>query len=218
MYFASRMQAGRMLAAQIAKKYQHKKCSVLALDDGGVMVGAQVAKQLKAPLMLLSSAEIRLPREPDALAGITSGGDFAFNRSYSQGEIDELMSEYYHFVEQEKLTEMHILNHMLARGETVDRRLLKKYCIILVSDGLKTGFKLDLATEYLKPVEIDKLVVATPLASVSAVDRMHIVGDDLYCLSVIAEYLDTEHYYDEDDIPDHNTIIETLAKVVEHWK
>src|ERR1700727_1681004 len=100
MYFASRLQAGRMLAAQLTKKYRYENCAVVALDDGGVMVGAQIASELHCVLMLMLSSEINLPREPDAVAGITVGGTVAYNQRYSQGEIDELVGEYRGLIEQ----------------------------------------------------------------------------------------------------------------------
>jgi len=82
MYFASRLQAGRVLASQLVKKYRFENCAVVALNDGGVMVGAQIARQLHCVLMMLLSAEIDLPREPDAIAGITSEGNFSYNQKY----------------------------------------------------------------------------------------------------------------------------------------
>ncbi|HVX58021.1 MAG TPA: hypothetical protein VHA37_09960, partial [Candidatus Saccharimonadales bacterium] len=93
MYLASRVQAGRMLAGQLAKKYRYENCAVVALDDGGVVVGAQIATQLHCVLTLLMSAEITLPREPTAIAGITASGTLSYNHSYSEGEISELAGE-----------------------------------------------------------------------------------------------------------------------------
>ena len=133
-----------MLASQIARKYQNEKCAVLAIDDGGAMVGAQIASAIHCPLMLLSSAEIMLPREPQALAGITGGGQMTYNRSYSDGEIDELVSEYYGLIEQEKLTEMHMLNHMTGMGETTKRELLtenQKFYSELIYYSRMRGYK-----------------------------------------------------------------------------
>jgi putative phosphoribosyl transferase len=218
MYFASRLQAGRMLAAQLAKKYRYENCAVIALSDGGVMVGAQIASQLHCVLTLLQSAEINLPLEPDAIAGITDNGSLAYNHKFSQGEIDEMVSEYYGLIEQEKLTRMHELNHLLGGGGVIQKNLLKGHNVILVSDGLKTGFALDLAAEFLKPIAIEKLIIATPFASVAAVDRMHIVADEIYCLNVIADYIDTNHYYDKQDIPDHDTVIKTIKGIILNWK
>lgn len=218
MYFASRQQAGRMLADRMFKKYGGQKCAVLALSDGGVMVGAQIALKLHCVVTLLVSEEIMLPREPDALAGITQSGAMAYNQRYSQGEINELLGDYYSVVEQEKLVKMHDMNHMLGSKGTVERRLLQHHNVIVVADGLKSGFPVDLAAEFLKPVSIKKLIVATPFASVKAVDRMHVLADDLYCLNVVEDYLDTDHYYEKKDIPDHQTVIKTVGELIKKWQ
>lgn len=219
MYFASRLQAGRMLAERLTKKYRYENCAVMALDDGGVMVGSQIASALHCVLTMLLSDEINLPREPEALAGITSSGAVTFNTPrYSEGEINELMGDYYNVVEQEKLQKMHEMNHLLGSGGTIDKRLLKGRNIIIVTDGLKTGFPVDLAAQFLKPISIEKLVVATPLASIQAVDRMHVLADDLYCLSVVEDYMDTNHYYDKQDIPDHQKVVKTIENVILKWR
>jgi putative phosphoribosyl transferase len=207
-----------MLAAQLAPKYRYENCVVVALNDGGVMVGAQIATALHCALMMLLSEEIKVPREPDAIAGITSEGSFTYNPVYSSGEIEEMTSEYFNLIEQEKLTHMHHMNELLGSGGMMRKDLLKGHNVILTADGLANGFLLDLAEEFLKPIDTEKIIVATPLASVSAVDRMHIVADDIYCLSVPGEFMDVDHYYDKQDIPDHETVVKTLEDIVLHWK
>lgn len=218
MYFASRVQAGRMLAAQLTKKYRYENCAVLALGDGGAMIGAQIAVELHCILTMLASAEIKLPREPQPIAGITAGGVMTYNHDYSEGEIAELVGENYGLIEQEKLVEMHNLNQLVGSGGTVDKKFLKAHNVIVVSDGLKTGFEVDLAAEFLKPIAIEKLVVATPLASVPAVDRMHVLADDLYCLTVVEDYIETDHYYDDNDVPDHEKVLEIISGIVLKWE
>src|SRR5258708_4155225 len=102
MYFASRTQAGRMLASQLTPKYSNEKCAVLALGDGGVVVGAQIATELHCVLTLLLSEEITLPRELEAIAGISQDGSLSYNSALSSYERDDLTSEYYQYLEQEK--------------------------------------------------------------------------------------------------------------------
>ncbi len=70
---------------------------------------------------------------------------------------------------------------------------------------------------YLKVVDLKKLVIATPLATVKVVDRMHVAADDLYCLSVVDDYITTDHYYDENDVPDHEVIIKTLQEFIKSF-
>ena len=207
-----------MLASQLVHKYRYENCAVVALNDGGVMVGAQVAHQLHCVLMMLLSAEIDLPREPEAIAGITSEGNFSYNQKYSSGEIDEMVSEYHGVIEQEKLVQLHKMTELLGRGGMVRKDLLKGHNVILVTDGFKSSFLLDMAMEFLKPISIERLIIATPLASVQAVDRMHIVADEIVCLDVLEELNDVDHYYDKQDIPDHETVVKTIEDIVLHWK
>ena len=217
MYFASRLQAGRMLASQIAPKYRYENCAVVALNDGGVVIGAQIAMQLHCIITLLLSKNIQLPRENDSIAGITASGNFAFNKQYTDSEIDEMVSEYHGLIEEEKLNQLHSLNRSTNNQPLIEPRLLMHRNVILVSDGLQNSMELDLALEYLKPINIEKLIVATPLASVPVIDKIHIMADAVFCLSVIEDYISTDHYYDQRDIPNHQKIIDTIENIVLHW-
>jgi putative phosphoribosyl transferase len=218
MYFASRMQAGKLLAAQVAANYKGEDSSVLAMSDGGVVVGMQIAVQLRAPIGMLLVDEIELPRENVSVAGITQDGSFAYNQAFSSGEMDELVSEYRGVIEQQKLEKLHELHALVGDNNLFRRDLLDNRNIVLVSDGLPSGFEIDLALTFLKKVPYKKFVIVTPLASIKAVDRMHILADDIYCLSAIEDYIDTDHYYDTKDIPPHDVVVQTVAGIVKNWR
>jgi putative phosphoribosyl transferase len=218
MYFSNRAQAGRMLASKLEGKYRYENCAVVAIDDGGAVVGAQIAATLHCVLTLVNSASIHLPMEPEAVAGITSDGVVAYNPAYPLSELEEMLAENRSFVEQEKLRHIHELNRMVGGVGTIDKKLLKGQNIIVVSEGLKTSFQVELVYEFLKPVAIERLIFAVPLASVPAVDRMHILGDEIYCLDVIEDYRDNNHYYDKNDIPPHDKIVKIIEELVLKWK
>jgi putative phosphoribosyl transferase len=218
MYFKSRVDAGQKLAEPIAKKYQGEQCAVVGLSDGGVMVGAQIAMKLHCVLTMLVSEAIELPRENTAIAGIAQDGSISYNSAYSPGELEDLLSEYHGFFEEEKMQKIRTMHSLMGHSGLIRKDLLREHVVILVSDGLSNGFSLDIAAEFLKPIHMKKLVIATPLASVKAVDRMHILADDLYCLSVVEDYIDTNHYYDTQDVPSHELVVKTIEQIVKHWK
>lgn len=218
MYFKSRETAGKLLASQVAKRFAHEPTAIVALNDGGVIVGMQIALRLRAVVTLLLSETIDLPRELTSLAGITSDGAFSYNHAYAQGEIDELVMEYHNFIDQQKMQRMHDMRHSIGREELLRRELLEDRVVILTSDALFDGFTLDLAFEFLKPIKTRKVIVATPLASVMAVDRMHILADGIFCLNVLSEFMDTNHYYTAKDMPEHEIVIETVQHIVKHWR
>ena len=145
-----------MLASQILPKYQDKQCAILALNDGGAMVGIEIAKQLNCVLTLLLGSDIVLPREPEVFAGINSDGRVTYNPAYSEGEQNELNGEYFGLIEREKMLGMHKLNQLVGKDGQVNRRLLTDHNVIIVSDGMKDGFALDMAMQYLKPISTKK--------------------------------------------------------------
>ncbi len=218
MYFKSRVEAGQKLADLVDKKYHGQQCAVVGLSDGGVMVGAQISLRLGCVLTMLLSDTIELPREDVAIAGISQDGSISYNTAYSPGQLEDFMGEYHGFIEQEKLSKIHEMHELVGRGGLIRKDLLRDHIVILVSDGLTNGFSLDIAAQFLKPIHTTKLVVATPLASVQAVDRMHILADDIFCLSVVEDYINTDHYYDKQDVPSHELVIKTIEQVVSHWK
>ncbi len=218
MYFKSREAAGRLLASQITKRYSQEPCAIVALNDGGVVAGMQIAQKLHCVVMMLATAMIKLPREEKVLGGITADGTFAYSTMYAKPYIEELTAEYHNFIEQEKLHRINEMHRVSGEGDLIRRDLLEKCHIILVSDGLWDSFSLDLAFEFLKPIDYRSVIVATPLASIPAVDRMHVMADDIYCLNVIEDFFGTDHYYDVQDVPPHEKIIATIEQMVKSWE
>ncbi|MCA9324772.1 hypothetical protein KDA23_01745 [Candidatus Saccharibacteria bacterium] len=217
MYFSDRTQAGRMLASQLMPKYRYENVAIVALSYGSVVVGAQIAAKLHCSINLLLSEDINIPQEPEAVGSVAQDGSFTYNNAYSSYVLGELQAEYYQYIEQQKMTKLQEMHRLVGSGGTIRKDLLRGRHIILVSDGLKNGHSLDLAVQYLKPVATEGIVVATPLASVPAVDYMHVLSDDIYCLSVVDNYLDTDHYYENNDVPDEPKIIQTIEKIVLNW-
>lgn len=217
MYFSSRTEAGQKLAAQLVPKYRYENCAVVALSDGGVIVAAQIAMQLHCVLTMLLTEQITLPGEPDPVASVNQDGGFVYNNMFSTGQLEEFTGEYHNLIEQEKLEKLHEMNRLLGQSGLIRKDLLRGHNVILVSDGLSSGFSLDAAADYLKPVKSEKIIVAVPIASVPAVDRMHVLADEIYCLSVLENYMTTNHYYRDNALPSHEVIVKTIQDIVLQW-
>lgn len=217
MYFNSRTEAGKELADQL-DKYRFEDTAVLALTEGGVVIGAQIAARLHCPLMFLLTQDITLPGEKTALGVVDQDGGFTYNDYFSTGELEGFISEYHGLIEQLKEEKWHELNRLLSDGGIVDSEILKNRTIIVVTDGFISGGSLIATTNFLKPTEIKKLVVATPFATVSAVDKMHILADELTVLNVIDGAFELDHYYEHNDIPSKEDIIKILNEAILKWQ
>lgn len=217
MYFKSRTEAGQALATGLIQ-YKGNNTTIIALSDGGFVIGLQIAATLQCALTMLLTAPIEVPGERVPVAVIDQDGIFTYNSMYYPGQLEEFDMEYHQYIEQMKLDKLHKLHRLIGKSGLIRKDLLRGHTIILVSDGLETGFSLEAAVDYLKSIEVKKLIGATPLASVSAVDRMHILTDEIHCLSVVDNYIDTNHYYEDNTLPSHETIIKTIENIVEHWR
>lgn len=216
MYFSSRAQAGRLLAKKMTG-YGTKNCVVVALSRGGVIVGAQIAMRLHANLALLLTENITLPGVGDAFAAINTNNAMTYNKMFYTGEIEELSSEYFHMIEAQRLEKLHRLHSLLGAEGQISRELLDRKVIILVSDGLSSGFSLDVASDYLKPVKSKKIVIAVPIASIGAVDRMHLVGDEVFCLDTRENFIKTSHYYEDNTIPPITDLFKIIRNISLSW-
>lgn len=217
-YFPSRQAAGDLLADELVPKYRYEDCAVIALGDGAVVVGAQIAMRLHCIVTMLLTSAIHLPLETDVLASIDHFGDVTYNDMYSPGELEELKSEYFNYIEQQKLEKLFEMNKLLGQGGIISADLLRNRNIIVVSDGLNNGFSMHAAAEYLKMIKTKRLIMVTPFASVGAVDQMHILADEIVCLNVLEDIISINHYYDDNTLPPHEKIVQIIEDIILHWK
>ena len=218
MYFSSRLEAGYRLAQELIGSYRYENSVVMALTDGAVQVGRQIATELHCPLTLLLSEAIPLPGEGTDFGTLNQSGRFTYNGLFSAGEIEDYYSEYHGYLEDQKREKMSKMNQLLGAGGIVSEEILRGQNVILVSDGLPSGISLDAAADFVRPLKISHLIVAAPIVSVNATDRAHILCDEIHFLAVTDNYLDTNHYYDTNDIPSHEATIAELNEIVLNWR
>ncbi len=217
MYFENREQAGQILAAELVERYRYENCTVVALSDGSVVVGEQIAIALRCLLTMLLIEDIEIPGEGMTFGSVSQDGGFTYNGSFSVGEIDEYNSEYHGYLEQQKMQAFQKINELLGDGGLITRDILRDRVVILVSDGLDNGSCLDAAADFFKTVRIKRLVLATPVSTVQAVDKLHVMADELHVLDVKENFLGIDHYYNQNNIPSHEETIEKINKIVLNW-
>lgn len=209
MYFKNRKTAGLQLAERLAR-YQNDKAVLMALSEGGVILGRAIADKLNIPLTMLLSRDINLPNEASILGTVDQNGGFIYNSMYSVGQLEEYIGEYHNYLEAEKIQRVSELNQILAKHGLTDKHALTDHVVILVSDGVRHGAAFDSALNYLKPIRLKRLIIASPVASIEAVDRMHTIADELHVISVTPEFLDTNHYYEYNTLPSTEKIMQKL--------
>jgi putative phosphoribosyl transferase len=217
MYFESRGQAGQLLAAEL-NVYRYEDCAVVALTDGGVLVGEQIAAQLHCLLTMLLIETIEVPGEDTSFGGVSESGSFTYNGMFSAGEIDEYVTEFHGYLEEQKRNAFQKINRLLGDGGLINEDMLRDRVVILVADGLDNGAALDVARDFLKPIRIQRLIVVAPVASIPAVDKLHMLADELHVLDVKENYISTDHYFNDNTVPSHEDTIAKLNQIVLNWR
>ncbi|MGO3701581.1 MAG: phosphoribosyltransferase [Candidatus Saccharimonadales bacterium] len=218
MYFKNRNEAGLQLAATLGEKYRYEDCAVIALNDGAVMVAEPIAAELHSVLTMLLIENIEVPGEGLSIGGLSQAGAFTYNGMLSAGEVEGYRQEFFGYFEEQKREAMGRINRLLGDGGLIDKDLLRGRNIILVSDGFADAASLDVALDFLKPIKTKKLIIATPTASVPAVDRLHLFADELQVLDVKANFMGVNHYYDENDIPTHEETVKKINDIILNWR
>ena len=218
MYYVSRAEAGSLLAAQMYEKYRYEDCAVVALSDGAVLVGEQIAAALHCMVTMLLIEDIEIPGEGMAFGGVSQAGNFTYNGMFSVGEIDGYVSEFHGYLEEKKREAFQKINRLLGDGGIIDNDMLRDRVIILVSDGIFDRAAIDVALDFLKPIRTQKVVVATPTATVPAVDALHVLADELHILDVKDNFMGVNHYYEDNAIPSHEDTIAKINQAILNWR
>jgi len=198
--FENRQDAGRQLAEKLTE-YNEQSVIVLAIPNGGVPVALEVAGALKADLDLVISRKIPIPLNPEAGFGaIADDGTIILNeivvkskgwsRQQKEYEATKVRAE----IKQRSL--LYRGNRPLAsvNGRTV----------ILIDDGLASGFTMMAAVESVRRRRPREIVVAVPTASAIALKQVERVADKVVtCVTgfmprfAVADFY--HHWYDLDD-------------------
>lgn len=208
MYFYDRSEAGRKLADKLAESYRETEMSVLAVSPGGVIVGAEIARQAGARMSLLLTEPIDLPGvgETDAIGLIDQDGHFTYNRMMPTGLLTEMLTDMRSYFEDQKVQKLHELTRSMSGEGFIEPDMYQQCHVVIVSDGFSTGLAFDAAAHYLKTIDTGRLIAAAPNVSISAVDRLHMLADEVAILDVLDPYLDTDHYFEDNRIPDIDTL------------
>ncbi len=201
--FENRYDAGRQLAAQLGE-YKEQSVVVLAIPNGGVPVALQVALALEAELDLVISRKIPLPLSPEAGFGaIADDGTVILNEEVTKRaglsphqvnyQINQVRAE----IRQRSLLYRKDRPLSVVNGRTV----------IIIDDGLASGFTMMAAVESVRRRQPKKIVVAVPAASAIALEKLEKVADKVVTVATgtmskfyIADFYRYWHDLSDDEV------------------
>jgi len=160
MLFQDRQDAGKRLAQKL-EEFKGTDAVVLALPRGGVVVGYEIAKELRIPLDVIITRKIGAPGNPEyAIGAIAETGEAQLN----EPEIHAY-----------GIPQSHVAAEIARQREEINRRIalyrdgrplpdLKGRTVIVVDDGIATGFTMKTAIRAIWARQPQAVVLAVPVA------------------------------------------------------
>lgn len=175
--FKDRKSAGILLANRLKKI---KADLVLGIPRGGVVVAKEVATSLNLPLDVVITRKIGAPNQPElALGAVDPDGKVVGGLKFN---IDE------------ELKEIKRRENLYRSGR--EPLEVKNKTVLLVDDGMATGATTLSAIKYLKRHEA-KVILAVPVASQEALDRVKDDSEQLIILHTPEYFQAVGQFYQE---------------------
>src|SRR5882724_3681380 len=209
MIYRDRSEAGKHLAARLAKYANRDDVLVLALPRGGVPVGFEVAKQLHVPLDIFLVRKLGLPgHEELAMGAISTGGVRVLNEDVvdylqiPEGVIDAIAA-----IELRELER----RERAYRGDRPEPDVQGK-TIILVDDGLATGSTMRAAAVALRQQNPARIVIAVPVSARQTCDEYRMGVDEIVCVNMPEPFHGVGLWYNDFSQTSDDEVRELLKK------
>lgn len=192
--FLNRTAAGKSLAKKLQHYSNRDDVLVLALARGGIPVAFEVNQALKIPIEIMIVRKLGLPgSEEISMGAIASGGIEIRNKELI--EMLNIKSSVVDKIRDEQLQE-------LERREKVYRGDLKwprhnANHIVLIDDGLATGYSMRVAIEAVRNLDPEEIIVAVPVAPENTLQAISSLVDKTICLSTPEEFKAVSQWYDD---------------------
>ncbi len=181
--FENRYDAGRKLAEKLTG-YTGKQVMVLGIPNGGVAVALSVALSLNADLDLVISRKIPLPLSPEGGFGsVTDDGTMILNEEVvRQAGLTRQQINYQVGQVRADIRSRSLLYH----GERPPLSITGR-TVIIVDDGLASGYTMRAAIESLRHRKPEGIIAAVPVGPEHVVEEIRGVADKVVTCAVGTE-------------------------------
>jgi putative phosphoribosyl transferase len=192
--FANRYDAGLKLARLLQPYAGRDDVVVLALPRGGVPVGYQVARALKAPLDVFIVRKLGVPgHEELAMGAIAGGGTIIRN----QGVIDYLNISNREFQRVAVREQQELERREREYRNKRSPQPLEDRIVIMVDDGIATGATMQAAVAAVRQQRPKSVIIAAPVVAPEVSSRFSGLADAVLAIEEPGEFHAVGAWYED---------------------
>ncbi|MCX8053048.1 MAG: phosphoribosyltransferase [Armatimonadetes bacterium] len=208
--FDNRQQAGAELAAAL-NELKGTDSIVLAIPRGGVVVGYEVASALGLELDVIVPRKIPAPGQEElAIGAVASWGDHERIIDEHSVRFLGVSNEYIEHQVEIQLAEVN--RRLQAYRGTTEPPNVEGRNVILVDDGIATGYTTRAAALALRKIGAGQVVLAVPVGPPDSVEMLRPFVDDLVCLRTPTPFMAVGYWYRDFRQVSDSEVIELLEK------
>lgn len=201
-----RQEAGRRLSERLLR-FRRQDPVVLGIPRGGVVVAAEIARRLNAPLDILAVRKIGAPINPEyGLGAVAEGGVRLLDGprmeelGYSSASLEPVIER-----------ELKELDRRIRRYRGGRPRIeLRNRTVILVDDGVATGGTVRVAIQALRALHVSRVVLALGVCPPEAYSLLRRDADDIVVLGVPSAFYAVGEWYQEFEPVEDDEVCELL--------
>jgi len=191
--YQNRWEAGELLAQRLGE-YHFQSVCVLGIPRGGIVVAAPIARFFKTKLGVLVTRKVGHPFNDELAIGAVMPDGSAV--------LDTLTIQTHHISKD-------YLERTIATQHAELRRRMKLYTgsemppdvkgktVIVVDDGIATGYTMKAAVTWLKTLEPEKIIVAVPVAPPETITELAKSVDMVVCPQQPPDFMAVGMHYRE---------------------
>ena len=209
MRFSDLREAGRALASKLDAFGTAEDLTVVAIANGGVPVAAEVANRLHAPFDVLLIRRLLAPLGINSpICAVNVCGKLVLDDAVPvRPDVSKSPLDYFFT---DALAELSRLERT-CRNYRPALNLAQK-TILLVDNGIRTGFTVRAAISALRVLRPARIIVAVPVAAPQSRALVEALADELVCLAWPDPFGHVGMFYKDFARPDEEQIREMLEQ------
>ena len=192
--FANRRDAGRQLA-QVLRDSSFTDVLVLALPRGGVPVGYEIARALRAPLDVMLVRKIGAPGHKEyGIGALVDGASPQIVIDHRAAEQVGATDEY---IQRQVALELAEIERRRSLYRTGPAPELRGRTVIVADDGIATGGTVRAALRALERSAAARVILAVPVAPADALAEMRELCSEVVCLATPEPFYAVGAHYED---------------------